>query len=230
MHSDHFGRFRDGLAIRDRLAKADPGNASWQRDLIISCVKLAGIDETGARAFLARAQQIANQMQQRGQLAPRDRRRRSCVGHRRQNFQILFIGLIEDHPAQAAQHYSPAGPNNHLRAGARRDGGLVTAWWFAPCGWLEAKRATGPGEALFRRGSVTTGSSGADGPVGHAPPTGLSDSTGWPVSALSRLRDGIGEWGSVDDGQLADAFRVTSTRAEGTCRPLRAGAGGIGSF
>jgi hypothetical protein len=24
--------FRDGLAIRDRLAKADPGNAGWQRD------------------------------------------------------------------------------------------------------------------------------------------------------------------------------------------------------
>jgi acyl-coenzyme A synthetase/AMP-(fatty) acid ligase len=27
--------FRDGLAIRDRLAKADPGNAGWQRDLSI---------------------------------------------------------------------------------------------------------------------------------------------------------------------------------------------------
>jgi hypothetical protein len=47
--------FRDGLAIRDRLAQADPGNAGWQRDLIVSCVKLAGIDQTGARTFLARA-------------------------------------------------------------------------------------------------------------------------------------------------------------------------------
>jgi tetratricopeptide (TPR) repeat protein len=64
--------FRDGLAIADRLAKADPGNAGWQRDLIVSCVKLAGIDQTGARTFLARAQQIVEQMQQRGQLAPRD--------------------------------------------------------------------------------------------------------------------------------------------------------------
>jgi len=26
--------FRDGLAIRDRLAKADPGNAGWQFDLV----------------------------------------------------------------------------------------------------------------------------------------------------------------------------------------------------
>jgi hypothetical protein len=39
---------------------------------MVSCVKLAGIDQTGARTFLARAQQIAKQMQQRGQLAPRD--------------------------------------------------------------------------------------------------------------------------------------------------------------
>src|SRR5271163_3781178 len=28
--------FRDGLAIRDRLAKSDPGNAGWQRDLSVS--------------------------------------------------------------------------------------------------------------------------------------------------------------------------------------------------
>jgi len=35
--------FRDGLAIRDRLAKADPGNAGWQRDLSVSYAKLAGM-------------------------------------------------------------------------------------------------------------------------------------------------------------------------------------------
>jgi len=28
--------FRDSLAIRDRLAKADPDNAGWQRDLALS--------------------------------------------------------------------------------------------------------------------------------------------------------------------------------------------------
>jgi hypothetical protein len=33
--------FRDGHDIRDRLAKADPGNASWQRDLSVSYSKLA---------------------------------------------------------------------------------------------------------------------------------------------------------------------------------------------
>ena len=34
--------YRDGLAIADRLAKADPGNAGWQRDLSMSYSKLAG--------------------------------------------------------------------------------------------------------------------------------------------------------------------------------------------
>jgi tetratricopeptide (TPR) repeat protein len=29
--------YRDGLAIRDRLAQADPGNAGWQRDLSVGC-------------------------------------------------------------------------------------------------------------------------------------------------------------------------------------------------
>jgi hypothetical protein len=66
--------FRDGLAIADRLAQADPGNAGWQRDLIVSCAKLAGIDQTGAPTFLARAQQIAKQMRQKGQLTPCDQR------------------------------------------------------------------------------------------------------------------------------------------------------------
>jgi hypothetical protein len=34
--------FRDGLAIADRLAKADPGNAGWQRDLSVLYSNLAG--------------------------------------------------------------------------------------------------------------------------------------------------------------------------------------------
>jgi hypothetical protein len=33
--------FRDALAIRDRLAKADPGNAGWQHDLGQSYARLA---------------------------------------------------------------------------------------------------------------------------------------------------------------------------------------------
>ena len=35
--------FRDGLSIRDRLAKADPGNAGWQRDLSVSYNEVGGV-------------------------------------------------------------------------------------------------------------------------------------------------------------------------------------------
>ena len=45
--------YRDGLAIIDRLAKSDPGNAGWQRDLSVSYNKIGGVqaapgDLTGA--------------------------------------------------------------------------------------------------------------------------------------------------------------------------------------
>jgi hypothetical protein len=35
--------YRDGLAIADRLAKSDPGNAGWQRDLSVSYNKIGGL-------------------------------------------------------------------------------------------------------------------------------------------------------------------------------------------
>ena len=35
--------FRDGLAIADRLAQADPGNAGWQRDLSVSYNKIGDV-------------------------------------------------------------------------------------------------------------------------------------------------------------------------------------------
>ena len=64
--------FRDGLAIAESLAKSDPSNTQWQRDLIVSNVKLSEIDQTGTRSFLTRALETAQQMQRKGQLAPRD--------------------------------------------------------------------------------------------------------------------------------------------------------------
>jgi len=35
--------YQDGRAIRERLAKSDPGNAQWQRDLSVSYAKLADV-------------------------------------------------------------------------------------------------------------------------------------------------------------------------------------------
>ncbi|MFO1067519.1 MAG: hypothetical protein U1E14_03240 [Geminicoccaceae bacterium] len=40
--------YRDSLAIAEKLAAADPRNTGWQRDLIVSHVKLAEVaDATG---------------------------------------------------------------------------------------------------------------------------------------------------------------------------------------
>jgi hypothetical protein len=35
--------YGDGLAITDRLAKSDPGNAGWQRDLSFSFKKIGDV-------------------------------------------------------------------------------------------------------------------------------------------------------------------------------------------
>ena len=51
-------------------AQADPGNAGWQRDLIVSYVKLSEV--TGDQAYAAKELEVALAMQQRGILAPRD--------------------------------------------------------------------------------------------------------------------------------------------------------------
>jgi hypothetical protein len=36
--------YRDGLAIFERLANADPNNAGWQCDLIVSYEKMSGVE------------------------------------------------------------------------------------------------------------------------------------------------------------------------------------------
>jgi hypothetical protein len=41
--SEALKSFRDGLAIVDRLARADPGDAGWQRDLSVSYAKFADV-------------------------------------------------------------------------------------------------------------------------------------------------------------------------------------------
>lgn len=63
--------YRAFLVIRERLAKTDPGNAGWQRDLIVSYVKLSEV--TNDVSYVAKALDITLAMQQRGILAPTDR-------------------------------------------------------------------------------------------------------------------------------------------------------------
>ena len=64
--------YRAGMAIRERLAAADPGNAEWQRDLIVSCVKLAEAEPATAPLSLGRALAVARALSEVGRLAPRD--------------------------------------------------------------------------------------------------------------------------------------------------------------
>jgi hypothetical protein len=62
--------YRKDLAISEVLAARDPTNADWQRDLIVSLVRLCKV--TGEKAYASRALDLALNMQQRGTLAARD--------------------------------------------------------------------------------------------------------------------------------------------------------------
>ncbi|MDA8051948.1 MAG: trypsin-like peptidase domain-containing protein [Rhodospirillales bacterium] len=66
--------YRAGLAIAEVLARRDPANAEWQRDLAISLVKLSEADPGAARGFLSRAVEIARGLEAAGRLAPADAR------------------------------------------------------------------------------------------------------------------------------------------------------------
>ncbi|MGC8476251.1 MAG: hypothetical protein ACP5NP_07845, partial [Acetobacteraceae bacterium] len=64
--------YRASLAIRETLARRDPGNATWQRDLIVSLVKTSMSSPADARAALIRALAIARELAAAGKLAPTD--------------------------------------------------------------------------------------------------------------------------------------------------------------
>jgi hypothetical protein len=61
--------YRDSLAIAERLARADPGNAGWQRDLSVSYAKLGVVfqksrDKANALSALTKGQAIIARMTQ----------------------------------------------------------------------------------------------------------------------------------------------------------------------
>ena len=66
--------YNERHAIAEKLAAADPGNAGWQRDLIVSHVKLSALvpDKADARTHLTAALGIARALQAAGRLAPVD--------------------------------------------------------------------------------------------------------------------------------------------------------------
>jgi len=65
--------YRASLAIRETLAKRDPGNSQWQTDVAVSCSKLgthAGLTTHERRNYLHRGLQIQEDLKTRGRLAP----------------------------------------------------------------------------------------------------------------------------------------------------------------
>jgi len=68
--------FRRSLALRERLAAADPGNAGWQRDLWVSYWRLAQMAEptnaSEARDWWRKAYEHLSGMKQRGIMTPTD--------------------------------------------------------------------------------------------------------------------------------------------------------------
>ena len=60
------------LTITDFASRYDPGNAEWQRDLMVSLLKLSEV--TSDKATAMRALEVMLAMQARGILASRDAR------------------------------------------------------------------------------------------------------------------------------------------------------------
>ncbi|HWA22006.1 MAG TPA: tetratricopeptide repeat protein [Caulobacterales bacterium] len=63
-------RFEASLAVRDRLAAANPGSAEAQRDLIVSYAKLAGVFP--GQGWWRKAHETAQKLAAEGRLAPAD--------------------------------------------------------------------------------------------------------------------------------------------------------------
>ena len=67
--------YRDGLAISDRLAKSDPGNAGWQRDLSVSYDKVGDVQVAqGDLAGALKSYRTASRSRPAGQSRSRQRR------------------------------------------------------------------------------------------------------------------------------------------------------------
>jgi len=62
--------YQASLAIAERLAKADPADAAWQRELVLSLIRISfAADPAGARMALERALAIAEALARDGKLA-----------------------------------------------------------------------------------------------------------------------------------------------------------------
>lgn len=76
-YDEAYSYFQESLKIREDLASRDSDNSEWQRDIIVSNVKMGELfSKTGelnrARGFLERALTIVAGLGRKERLAPRD--------------------------------------------------------------------------------------------------------------------------------------------------------------
>jgi hypothetical protein len=64
--------YMNSLEIRERLARAEPDRADYQRDLVVSLVKVGIADDPPDRDLLQRAWSILASLKDSGRLEPRD--------------------------------------------------------------------------------------------------------------------------------------------------------------
>jgi hypothetical protein len=77
--------FEQGLAIRERLAEADPSNAQWQTDVVVSLWKLAGdglAEPAAARDYLRRVLAILEGLAAAGRLHGAQQEWPALIGQR----------------------------------------------------------------------------------------------------------------------------------------------------
>jgi hypothetical protein len=72
--------FDRSLQISERLARAEPDRADFQRDLLVSLLHMISVDAEGADAYRTRGQAILHALESRGALVQQMREFREAFG------------------------------------------------------------------------------------------------------------------------------------------------------
>ena len=113
--------YRDSLAIRDRLAKADPGNAGWQRDLAVShgkfasCLPAAGREDAG-EGWLGEGLEI---MQRMTALSPDNATWKKDLAWFEEQIAALDASPFQEAQAQAQAAFDAGQPSKAAAAQAK---------------------------------------------------------------------------------------------------------------
>jgi tetratricopeptide (TPR) repeat protein len=121
--------FQGGLAIRDRLAKADPNNAGWQRDLSVSDAKLADFyrrqgEMALAKDALGKGLEIMRRM---AALSPDNAQWKEDLAWFERRNAALDASPFQEARAQAQAAFDAGQPSNAAAAQAKLAGAVEKA-------------------------------------------------------------------------------------------------------